>query len=492
MARQEIATLILAAGKGTRLRSRRAKVLHRAGGRTLVEHVMRAAQPLGAPIFVVVGHQAEDVAALVRPFGAETILQEPQQGTGHALQAARKSLAPFRRAIVIPGDAPLLRTETLAALAQTHRASQAAATVLTAVLENPTGYGRIVRRADGGVGAIVEEKSAAEAERAIREVNSGVYCFELEKLWDLLAELRPENAHRELYLTDVVALLDRRGERIAAQQADAAEIPGCNTRRELADVDRLFRRRKVEELMASGVTISLPETVLVDAEVEIGPDSALDPGTQLLGATRVGSDVQIGAGCVIADSAIEDGAVIRPYCVISQSRVGRGAVVGPFAHLRDGAELAAGARVGNYVEMKKSRLGEGAKAMHLTYLGDATIGRETNVGAGTITCNYDGVRKNPTTIGERTFIGSGTELIAPVEIGDDAYVAAGSTITQSVPADALAIARARQETKPGWARGRRARLEAERAAGAKPAAPKAKGAGARRGPKRKKPSRRAR
>ena len=474
-------------------------MLHRAGGRALVEHVVRAAQPLGAPIFVVVGHQAEEVAALVRPLGAETILQEPQQGTGHALQVARKFLAPFRRAIVIPGDAPLLRTETLAGLAQAHRASQAAATVLTAVLENPTGYGRIVRRADGAVGAIVEEKSASDTERAIREVNSGVFCFELEKLWDLLAELRPDNAHRELYLTDVVALLDRRSERVAAQRADAAEIPGCNTRQELADVDRLFRRRKLEELMAAGVTISLPETVLVDADVEIGPDSVLDSGTQLLGATRVGLDVRIGAGCVIADSAIEDGAVIRPYCVISQSRVGRGAVVGPFAHLRDGAELAADARVGNYVEMKKSRLGEGAKAMHLTYLGDATIGRETNIGAGTITCNYDGVRKNPTTIGERAFIGSGTELVAPVEIGDGAYIAAGSTITQSVPADALAIARARQETKSGWARGRRAKLEAEKAVAAKRATPKekgriasAEGKGARRGARRKKPSRRAR
>ncbi len=496
MAKQDIATVVLAAGKGTRLRSRRAKVLHRAGGRALVEHVVRAAQPLGAPVFVVVGHQAEDVAALVRPLGAQTILQEPQLGTGHALQVARKSLAPFRRAIVVPGDAPLVRTETLAALVEAHRASESAATVLTAVLENPTGYGRIVRGADGAVRVIVEEKSAGEAERAIREINSGVYCFDLEKLWDLLAELRPENVHRELYLTDVVALLDRRGERVAAQQADAAEIPGCNTRAELADVDRLFRQRKLEELMASGVTIYLPETVLVDPDVEIKPDSILDPGTQLLGTTRVGSDVHIGSGCVIADSAIEDGAVIRPHCVISQSRIGRGTVVGPFAHLRDGAELAAGARVGNYVEVKKSRLGEGAKAMHLTYLGDATIGRETNIGAGTITCNYDGVRKNPTTIGERAFIGSGTELVAPVEIGDGAYVAAGSTITENVPPDALAIARARQETKPGWARGRRAKLAAEKSAAAKPlpskangSRPAAKRARAQRKPKRGKSSR---
>jgi bifunctional UDP-N-acetylglucosamine pyrophosphorylase/glucosamine-1-phosphate N-acetyltransferase len=464
MARSELATVVLAAGKGTRLRSRRAKVLHRAGGRALVEHVVRAAQPLGAPIFVVVGHQGGEVAALVDPLGACTILQEPQQGTGHALQVARPALENFRRAVVIPGDAPLVRTETLAALVQTHQATGAVATVLTAVLEDPTGYGRIVREAGGAVRAIVEEKAASQAERAIREINSGMYCFDLEKLWDSLRELRPENVHRELYLTDVVALLNRRGERVAAQAAeDPQEILGCNTRRELAEVDRLFRRRKIEELMAGGVTIYLPETLLVDPDVEVGPDSVLDPNIELLGGTKLGSGVTVGTGCVIADSVIEDGAVIRPHSIVVGSRVGRGAAVGPFAHLRDGAELAAGARVGNYVEVKKSRIGEGSKAMHLTYLGDASIGSHTNIGAGTITCNYDGARKNPTTIGAHVFVGSGTELVAPVEIGDGAYVAAGSTITENVPPDALGIARARQENKPGWARERRARIAAAKA-----------------------------
>jgi len=473
MARSELAIVILAAGKGTRLRSRLAKVLHRAGGRALVEHVVRAALPLGAPIFVVVGHQADDVAALVTPLGACTILQEPQQGTGHALQVARPALENFRRAIVVPGDAPLIRTETLAVLAETHQATRAAVTVLTAVLDDPSGYGRIVRGLDGAVRAIVEEKAASEAERAIREINSGIYCFELDKLWESLGELRPENVHRELYLTDVVALLNRRGERIAAQAAeDPQEILGCNTRRELAEVDSLFRRRKIDELMASGVTIYLPESVLVDPDVEVGPDSVLDPAIELLGATKLGSGVTVGTGSVIADSVIEDGAVIRAHSIVLASRVGRGAVVGPFAHLRDGAELAAGARVGNYVEVKKSRIGEGSKAMHLTYLGDASIGPETNIGAGTITCNYDGVRKNPTTIGARVFIGSGSELVAPVEIGDGAYVAAGSTVTENVPPDALAIARARQETKPGWARERRARMAAAKAdAEALPSAP---------------------
>jgi bifunctional UDP-N-acetylglucosamine pyrophosphorylase/glucosamine-1-phosphate N-acetyltransferase len=464
MAQSELATVILAAGKGTRLRSRLAKVLHRAGGRTLVEHVVRAAQPLGAPIFVVVGHQARDVAALVDPLGASTILQEPQLGTGHALQVARPALEKFRRAIVVPGDAPLVRTETLAALVATHQASGAAATILTAVLDDPSGYGRIVRVSDGSLRAIVEDKAASDSERAIREINSGIYCFELEKLWDSLGQLRPENVHRELYLTDVVALLNRRGERVAAQPAEnPQEILGCNTRRELAEVDRLFRRRKIDELMAGGVTVYLPETLLVDPDVEIGPDSVLDPNIELLGATKLGSGVTVGTGSVIADSVIEDGAVIRPHSIVVRSRVGRGAAVGPFAHLREGAELAAGARVGNYVEVKKSRIGEGSKAMHLTYLGDASIGPHTNIGAGTITCNYDGVRKNPTTIGARVFIGSGTELVAPVEIGDGAYVAAGSTVTENVPPDALGIARARQVTKPGWARERRERMAAAKA-----------------------------
>ncbi|HVB99821.1 MAG TPA: bifunctional UDP-N-acetylglucosamine diphosphorylase/glucosamine-1-phosphate N-acetyltransferase GlmU [Candidatus Dormibacteraeota bacterium] len=465
MARPELAVVILAAGKGTRLRSRRAKVLHRAGGRALVEHVIRAARPLGVPRFVVVGYQSDRVSPLAAALDAKTILQEPQGGTGHALQAARLAIEKFRRALVVPGDAPLVRTETLAALVQAHQASGVAATVLTAVLDDPSGYGRIVRGADHLVRAIVEDKAADAAQRAIREVNSGIYCFELEKLWASLGDLRPENVHRELYLTDVVALLNRKGERVAAMATgDAKEILGCNTRRELAEVDALFRRRKIDELMAAGVTVYLPETVLVDPDVEVGPDTVVEPGAELLGATRIGPDALVGAGCVIADSEIAEGVVIRPHSIVISSRVGRGAVVGPFAHLRDGAELGAGARVGNYVEMKKSRLGEGSKAMHLTYLGDASVGRETNIGAGTITCNYDGVRKNPTKIGSRVFIGSGTELVAPVEVGDGAYVAAGSTITDSVPSNALAIARARQENKPGWALRRRARIAAPESA----------------------------
>lgn len=458
MAKPELAIVILAAGKGTRLRSRRAKVLHRAGGRALAEHVARVAQTLGAPIFAVVGYQAAEVEGLLKPLGAQAILQEPQGGTGHALQVAREALRGFRRAVVLPGDAPLVKTETLVALVQAHRAAEAAATVLTAVVEEPTGYGRMVRGAADTVEAIVEEKSASPAEREIREINSGMYCFELEKLWSCLGELKPENEHRELYLTDVVGLLRRRGERVAAQvAADPREILGCNTRRELAEVDAVLRRRKVDELMAGGVTIYLPETVLADPDVEVGPDTILEPGVELLGSTKIGAECRVGAGSVLVDSELEEGAEVRPHSVVESSRLGRWAVVGPFARLREGAELGDGARVGNFVEVKKSRLEPGVKAMHLTYLGDASIGRDTNIGAGTITCNYDGVRKNQTRIGARVFIGSGAELVAPVEIGDGAYVAAGSTITDNVPRDALGIGRARQENKPGWARTRRER-----------------------------------
>jgi bifunctional UDP-N-acetylglucosamine pyrophosphorylase / glucosamine-1-phosphate N-acetyltransferase len=456
-----LAIVILAAGKGTRLRSKHAKVLHRVGGRALVEHVTRASLPLGAPIFVVVGHQAREVAGLVGPLGAQTVLQQPQRGTGDALRAARAALADFRRVLVVPGDAPLVRPETLAALVETHERTRAAATVLSARVDDPTGYGRIVRRPDGTVAAIIEQSAASEAERAIPEVNSGMYCFELANLWPCLEELQPENKHRELYLTDVVAILNRRGEQVVAHvAADPVEILGCNTRKELAQADRLLRRRKLDSLMEAGVTIYLPETVLVDPDVEVGADTVIEPCVELLGSTRIASDCTVATGSVITDSVLEEGAVVRPHSVVAGSRLGRGAVVGPFAHLRDGAELGPGARVGNYVEVKKSRLAEGVKAMHLSYLGDASIGRDTNIGAGTITCNYDGVRKNPTTIGERVFVGSGTELIAPIEIGDDAYLAAGSTITANVPADAMAFARARQETKPGRARAQREKMAA--------------------------------
>ena len=478
----DLAILILAAGKGTRLKSNLAKVLHRAGGRSLVEHVVRAAQPLdpgagrleaggtkaGARIVCVVGHQAEDVRSAVEPMGAASVLQEPQNGTGHAVLVAREALGRARTLIVLPGDAPLVTTETLRALLKTHTDGRAAATILSARLADPSGYGRIIRKHegaadDGSVSAIVEDKALLPSQRGVNEINSSIYCFDAAKLWPCLDRLTPENAHRELYLTDAIAMLDRQGERVLAQVApDANEVLGCNTRADLAQVDRVFRERKRAALMAGGVTLLLPETTLVDADVEIGQDTTIEPNVQLLGRTRIGAGCSIGTGSVISDSILEDNVTVKPHCIVANCRLGGNVTVGPFAHLREGAELKHGARVGNFVEVKKSTLGEGVKAMHLTYLGDASIGRSSNIGAGTITCNYDGVRKNPTQIGERVFVGSGTELVAPVRVGDGAYIAAGSTITADVPADSLAIARQPQTVKAGWAAERRSRVASDK------------------------------
>ena len=443
------------------MRSELAKVLHRAGGLSLVEHVVHACQALKpAQLLVVVGHQAEEVSAVVTALDAQTVLQQPQRGTGHAMQVARRAIRKSSKfAIVVPGDAPLLRTETLAALLDTHRRGEAAATILTAELNDPTDYGRILRDSEGRVQAIVEEKSATPEQRAIREVNSSIYCFTLAKLWPCLNALRPENAHRELYLTDVIGLLRQQNERVLAYVApDSQEILGCNTRGALADVDRIFRARKAAELMESGVTIYLPETVVIDREVTAGPDTIVEPGVQLLGKTRIGARCKIQTGSILLDSRIDDDVVIAAYSVLDSCRVWPKAKVGPFSRLRPGSDIREGAHVGGFVEIKKSVIHEGAKVPHLSYIGDATIGRDSNIGAGTITCNYDGFAKFPTTIGEGVFIGSDTALVAPVRVGRGAYVAAGSTITENVPADALAIARGRQANKLGWAAARRKEL----------------------------------
>src|SRR6202162_2099627 len=388
MPSSDFAIVILAAGKGTRLRSQLAKVLHRAGGRPLIEHVVRASKPLGTrEIFVIVGHQPDAVRAVVEPLGAKAIVQEPQGGTGHAMQVAREALAKcgVKYALVVPGDAPLLRTENLQNLARAHESGPAAATVLSAVLKDPSGYGRVVRYRAGHklvecVAAIVEEKSANDQERAIREINSSVYAFTLAPLWTCLGALQPDNVHKELYLTDCIALLNQRGERVHAEVApDPQEVLGCNTRADLAEVDRSFRDRKRRALMDSGVTIYLPETVLIDPNVEAGTDTVIEPGVHLLGATRIGAGCTIRTGSVLTDAVLDDGVLVREHSVVSASHLGPGTRVGPFAHLRDGAELAAGARVGNFVEVKKSKLGAGVKSMHLTYLGDATIGRDSNI-----------------------------------------------------------------------------------------------------------------
>lgn len=465
MNHKDMVAVVLAAGKGTRLRSDLAKILHRAGGRPLVEHVVRTCQSLQpAEIVVIVGHQAEAVSAVVTPLSAKPVLQEPQNGTGHAMQVARAAIGSSAKyAIVVPGDAPLIRSETLAALVETHLSGNAAATILTAEMKDPTGYGRIVRGPDGSVAAIVEQKAATPAQREIREINSSAYCFTLEKLWPSLEQLRPENVHRELYLTDAIALLNQRGEKVLAYLAgDAQEVIGCNTRVELADADRIFRQRKAVALMESGVTIYLPETVLIDPDVQVGQDTIIEPGVQLLGDTRIGARCTIRTGSILLNSVLADDVTIEAHSSTEKAVLARNASIGPFARLRPGADLREGAKIGNFVEVKNTVMHEGAKAQHLTYLGDATVGRSANVGAGTITCNYDGVKKNRTVIGERAFIGSDTALVAPVEIGDGAYVAAGSTITENVPPDALAIARGRQSNKAGWAAARRAKREAEK------------------------------
>jgi bifunctional UDP-N-acetylglucosamine pyrophosphorylase/glucosamine-1-phosphate N-acetyltransferase len=443
--------IILAAGKGTRMRSALAKVLHEAGGRTLIEHVIRACQPLKpAQLLAIVGHQAEQVSRVAESLGVQTILQQPQRGTGHAMQIARRAIRKIAKlAIVVPGDAPLLRTETLAALLDTHRRGEAAATILTAEIADPSGYGRIVRDSEGRVQSIVEDGKLTPEQRAILEVNSSIYCFTLDKLWPCLAALRPDNMHRELYLTDAVSMLRERNERVLAYIApDANEVLGCNTRAHLADIDRIFRARKAAALMDSGVTMYLPETVIIDPEVTVGPDTIIDPGVRLLGRTRIGANCRIGAGSILFDMRVDDGVTIFPNCNLASSRLHARSQLGPFARLRPGADIREGAHIGNFVEVKNSVVREGAKAMHLTYLGDASVGRESNVGAGTITCNYDGVAKYHTEIGDRVFIGSDTALVAPVRIGSGAYVGAGSVITENVPPDALAVARGRQAAPP--------------------------------------------
>src|SRR6266699_446725 len=464
MSNNDLAIVILAAGKGTRLKSSLAKVLHRAGGRTLVEQLVRACEPLKArQTVVVVGHQAERVAAVVEPLAALTVLQQPQNGTGHAMQVAKRALGRAKIAVVLPGDAPLVRTETLMALIAAHYNGKAAATILSAVLADPSGYGRVVRKSETTVAAIVEESQLTADQRDINEVNSAIYCFTLEKLWPALAQVTPNNKHRELYLTDAIAALSAKGETVLAEVApDSREVLGCNTRADLAEVDRVFREWKRNALMDAGATIQLPETVLIDPDVVAGEDTVIEPGVQLLGKTKIGARCTIRAGGVLTDAILGDEVTVEPHCVVAQSRLDDRVVIGPFARLRPDNHLKAGARIGNFVELKKSTIGEGTKAMHLSYLGDAKIGTKSNIGAGTITCNYDGFQKYPTSIGNKVFIGSDSALVAPVRIGDGAYIAAGSTITENVPSDGLGIARGRQINKPGWAAKKRRELAAEK------------------------------
>ncbi|MCC7175982.1 MAG: bifunctional UDP-N-acetylglucosamine diphosphorylase/glucosamine-1-phosphate N-acetyltransferase GlmU [Bryobacterales bacterium] len=454
--------LILAAGLGTRMKSKLAKVLHRAGGRTLIEHVVETASSLTAPerIFVVVGHQAEQVKETVAARGVRFVTQAEQKGTAHAVQSCRETAGGDSLVVVLYGDCPLLSAATLAGLIERQRASSAALTLLATELDHPAGYGRLLRGPDGSVEAVVEENAATAQQRAIREVNAGIYCFRGDLLWKHIGEILPDNPAGEFYLTDIVAVLRRAGHAVQAiSHKDARELLGVNTRVDLAEADRVLRERTVLGLMLDGVSIERPETVTIDPQVRIGRDSAVGPFVQVVGNSRIGEGCRIGSCSIVENSILGDGVVVAPFTVIADSQLENNVQVGPFARLRPGNHLEARARVGNFVELKKTRLGEDSVAMHLSYLGDAAIGKRINIGAGTITCNYDGVKKHQTTIGDGAFVGSHSTLVAPVQIGPGSYVGAGSVITKEVPGDALAIGRSRQMNKTGWAKRRRERLQ---------------------------------
>ncbi len=451
----ETTVVVMAAGLGTRMRSRLPKVLHKAGGQTLVEHVLDASRAIAPPerTYVVVGHQAEKVEALLAPRGVRFVRQHEQLGTGHAVLCGRGELAGFRGwLVVLNGDGPLLRPETLSEFVERTAASGAAAMMITTELQDPTGYGRIIRDSRGDVQEIVEQKAATPEQLRIRESNTGQYCFNAELFWRHADELRPDNPAKEYYLTDMIGILIRAGHRVGAfPVADATELLGINNRVELARVDAIFRERKVRELMLNGTTVEKPETVAVDLHVTSGMDTVIEPGVRLLGRTRIGENCVVGAYSVLMDAVVEDGVTIQPFTSVQDAILSSGAQVGPFSRIRPGSVVGAGAHIGNFVELKKANVGAGAKASHLSYLGDCKIGERTNIGAGTITCNFDGETKHFTGIGQDAFVGSNSTLVAPVDVGDGAYIGAASIITKPVPPDALAIGRARQVVKEGWA-----------------------------------------
>jgi bifunctional UDP-N-acetylglucosamine pyrophosphorylase/glucosamine-1-phosphate N-acetyltransferase len=456
-----VAVAIMAAGKGTRLKSQIPKVLHEVGGKPLLEHVIRAAVRIvpAKNVYAIIGHEAERVRAATDHTGVNFVLQAEQRGTGHALMAAREALAGYDHVIVLSGDAPLITPETIGHLRNFHLEEQAAMTLLSADLDNPTGYGRVLRKnsRSAEVQAIVEEKAADPAQKKLREINSGFYVFAVKDLYGNIEKLSTINAHGEYYLTDMAEVLRKIRRRVVAfKTADASQVLGGNTRAELADIDEKMRLAKCRQLMADGVTVFYPATCVIDADVEVEPDTVIEPYVQLLGRTRIGSLCRIKSYSVIRDVEIEEGVTVLQGCVMEGARIGAGAIVGPYSRLRPGTEIGEGAHVGNFVETKKIKLGKGSKANHLTYLGDAEIGAGVNIGAGTITCNYDGVHKHKTVIEDAVFIGSDSTLVAPVRVGKGAYVGAASCITEDVPEDALAVGRARQIIKEGWAGEKRA------------------------------------
>ncbi|HJX00754.1 MAG TPA: bifunctional UDP-N-acetylglucosamine diphosphorylase/glucosamine-1-phosphate N-acetyltransferase GlmU [Terriglobales bacterium] len=459
MSSQDFAIAIMAAGKGTRLKSKRPKVLHEVGGKPLLAHVIGSAAEVVPPqnIYAIIGYEAERVRAAVAHLGVNFVVQAEQRGTGHAIQSARTALAQFANFLVLSGDAPLIRPETIRRIRDFHVEQAATMTILTAKPSDPTGYGRVLREgATDRVAAIVEQKSLRPEQANLGEINSGFYAFHSDPLFANIDRLSANNPHSEYYLTDMAALLVAEGHKVLAIRAeDPDEVLGGNTISELVSLDATMRMRKARELMSQGVTIFQPESCVIDDGVSIRADTTIEPFVQLLGNTSIGENCRIRSYSVISNSRIGNDVTVRPGSIIDESSISNGAIIGPYSHVRPGSEIGEGAHVGNFVETKKARLGRGSKANHLTYLGDAEIGAGVNVGAGTITCNYDGVNKHKTIIEDGVFVGSDSTLVAPVKIGQGAYVGAASCITQDVPADALAIARGMQVVKEGWAKKKR-------------------------------------
>jgi bifunctional UDP-N-acetylglucosamine pyrophosphorylase/glucosamine-1-phosphate N-acetyltransferase len=456
------AVAILAAGKGTRLKSQLPKVLHQIGGKPLLQHVIDAAKQVvpAQDIYAIVGHEAERVKEAVAHNGIGFVLQTEQRGTGHAIMMCREALANYEHVLVLYGDVPLIRAVTIAQLRDYHLEQRAAMTLLSALPPDPFGYGRVLRKAKGSalVTEIVEEKSLTPKQRKanLREINAGFYAFAVKPLFTNIDRLKTENTAREFYLTDMAAILSKAKSKVVVTPVeDDMEVLGINTRVELAQLDSLLRDRTCRELMLSGVTIYRPETCVIDADVEIAADTVIEPSVQLQGATRIGANCHIRSFSVIRNSTLGDHVLVRPGCILDEAQVANGALLGPYSHLRPGSDIGEGAHVGNFVETKKIKLGKGSKANHLTYLGDAEIGAGVNIGAGTITCNYDGVNKHKTIIGDGVFVGSDTTLVAPIRLGEGSYVGAASCLTEDVPDDALAVARARQANKEGWAKTKR-------------------------------------
>jgi bifunctional UDP-N-acetylglucosamine pyrophosphorylase / glucosamine-1-phosphate N-acetyltransferase len=448
-----LSAIVLAAGMGTRMKSSLAKVLHPVAGRPMLLFVIDSLNELKPEsVVAVIGHQADKVASIL-PEGIQTALQSEQLGTAHAAMTGLSKLKNFSGTVLlVSGDVPLLRAGTLKDLVARHKKAKAAISILTAVLDDPAGYGRIVRDAKGGVEKIVEQKDASESEKGILEINSGTYCFDADFLRKALKEVRTENAQKEFYLTDVVGIAKAKGlKAIAVIADDPEEVLGINSRVELSYAEQAVRYRINEKLMASGVTMIDPETTYISADAKVGRDTVIYPANHIIGGTSIGEGCTLMPGNIITDSAVKDGVTVKGYSVISQSAIESGAAVGPFAHIRPGSVIGPRAKVGNFVETKKANIGEGAKASHLSYIGDAVVGRGVNIGAGTITCNYDGYNKFQTVIEDNVFIGSDTQLVAPVKVGKGAMVAAGTTVTKDVPAGALAMSRTPQQNREGWA-----------------------------------------